>query len=70
MDRRAERQLNTGDRIQLVHPIVGVPVGTRGVVLQRFTFDPFYDVCFDGHLRPRLVNKHDLVAAPTEAKIA
>ena len=47
-------------------PIAGVVVGTQGTILRRFTFDPVYDVCFDGYPAPRLVNKRDLAPAPPE----
>jgi hypothetical protein len=67
---RTEQSLHTGDRIRLIHAIMGVEVGTQGVVLQCFTFDPFYDICFDGYPSPRLVNKHDLVAAQKQASVA
>ena len=67
---RKEQSLQTGDRIRLIHAIIGVEVGTQGVVLQCFTFDPFYDICFDGYPSPRLVNKHDVVAAPKQASVA
>jgi len=70
MNTQAKRPLNTGDRIQLIHPIIGVAVGTRGRVMRCFTFDPFYDVCFDGYAAPRLVNKHDLAAALPETATA
>jgi hypothetical protein len=72
MDTRtfAERPLKVGDRVQLIHPIIGVSAGTWGVVLRRFTFDPLYDICFDGYAGRRLVNKHDLAAAPPETAIA
>ena len=58
-------QLKKGDRVQLIHPIVGVAVGTRGMVLRCFAFDPLYDVFFDGYPSPRLVNKGDLAAVPS-----
>jgi hypothetical protein len=61
-------RLGEGDRIQLIRPIAGVAVGTRGVILRRFTFDPLCDVRFDGHAAPRLVNTRDL--APAEALTA
>jgi hypothetical protein len=67
---RTEQSLHTGDRIQLIHALTGVTIGTQGVVLQCFAFDPFYDICFDGYPSPRLVNKHDLVAAQKEASVA
>ena len=62
---RAAPQLNQGDSIQLIHPIAGVAVGTRGIILRRFTFDPLCDVRFDGFVAPRLVNTRNL--APAEA---
>lgn len=66
---RAAPQLKKGDRVQLIRPIAGLMVGTRGIILQRFTFDPLYDVCFDGYAAPRLVNKRDLAPAPAEAPL-
>jgi len=57
-------QLKKGDYVQLIRPIAGVAVGTQGTILRRFTFDPLYDVCFDGYPEPRLVNKRDLAVAP------
>lgn len=60
----AAPQLKTGDAIQLIHPIKGVAAGTRGTILYRFTFDPFYDVRFDGYAMPRLVRKRDVAPAP------
>ena len=41
----------------------GVAVGTRALILRRFTFDPLYDVCFDGYPGPRLVNRRDLAVS-------
>ena len=67
VDTRAKRELKVGDRIELIQPISGVAVGTQGTVLRRFTFDPFYDICFDGYAEPRLVNKRELVATLPEA---
>jgi hypothetical protein len=64
MDTPAEQLLNIGDRIQLIQPMRGVVVGTQGTILRRFTFDPLYDICFDGYPAPRLVNKQDLIAIP------
>ena len=63
-------QLQIDDRVQLIHPVIGVVVGTRGTILQRFLFDSFYDICFDGYPAPRLVNKRDVTAAPEEASVA
>jgi len=63
---RAATQLKTGDRVHLIRPIAGLRVGTPGIILRRFTFDPLYDVCFDGHSMPRLVNPRDLAPAPLE----
>jgi hypothetical protein len=63
-------QLKTGDSVQLIRPIAGVAVGTRGIILYRFTFDPFYDVRFDGYAAPRLVHKRDVALAPLEAVTA
>ena len=60
----AAPQLKTGELVELIRPITGVPAGTRGIILQRFTFDPFYDVHFDGYAMPRLVNKRDVAPAP------
>ncbi len=62
---RAASQLKIGDRVQLIRPIAGVAVGTRGTILRRFTFDPLCDVCFDGYAAPRFVTMRDL--APAEA---
>jgi hypothetical protein len=59
-------QLKKGDCVQLIRPIAGVAVGTQGTILQRFTFDAFCDVCFDGYPRPRLVNKRDLAGVPKQ----
>src|SRR5262245_51523529 len=63
-------QLKTGDLIELIRPIPGVAAGTRGIILRRFTFDSLYDVRFDGHAGPRLVNKRDVAPAPMEAPTA
>jgi hypothetical protein len=63
---QAAPQLKKGDSVQLIRPIAGVAVGTQGTILHRFTFDPLYDVCFDGYPAPRLVNKRDLAPAPPE----
>jgi hypothetical protein len=63
---RETPELHIGDRIQLVHPIIGVAAGTRGCVLRCYTFDPLYDICFDGYAAPRLVNKRDVTAALSE----
>jgi hypothetical protein len=41
-----------GGSIQLIRPIAGVAVGTRGIILRRFTFDRLYDVWFDGYAAP------------------
>jgi hypothetical protein len=65
---RAAPQLKKGDRVQLIRPIAGVAVGTRGIILRRFTFDSLYDVWFDGYAAPRLVNTREL--APAEALTA
>ncbi|HJZ48683.1 MAG TPA: hypothetical protein VKE41_16010 [Roseiflexaceae bacterium] len=66
----ADSQLKQGDYVQLTRPIAGVAVGTRGTILRRFTVDPLYDVWFDGHSRPRLVNKRDVAPVPPEAATA
>jgi len=66
----AEPQLNMGDAIRLIRPIAGVAAGTRGIFLRRFTFDPLYDVWFDGSAAPRLVHKRDVAPAPPEASTA
>jgi hypothetical protein len=60
----AAPQLKTGDLIQLIRPTAGVVAGTRGIILYGFTFDPFYDVRFDGYAGPRLVHKCDVAPAP------
>lgn len=60
-------RLREGDRIQLLRPITGVATGTEGTILYSFAFDSFYDVCFDGYPRPRLVNKRDLTRAELHA---
>lgn len=62
----AQPQWAAGNRIQLVRPITGVAAGTCGTVLGRFTFDLFYDVCFDGYGAPRLVDKWNLAPAPVD----
>ncbi|HJZ50286.1 MAG TPA: hypothetical protein VKE41_24115 [Roseiflexaceae bacterium] len=67
---RAAPQLKTGDEIQLIRPIVGVAAGTRGIILREFTFDPLYDVRFDGHAVPRLVHKRDVAPTTPEASTA
>jgi hypothetical protein len=67
---RATPQLKQGDRVQLIRPIAGLRVGTPGIILRRFTFDPLYDVWFDGYAAPRLVNPRDLAAAPLEVPTA
>jgi hypothetical protein len=59
-------QVNAGNRVQLIRPIAGVVVGTRGTILRRFQFDPLYDVYFDGYAAPRLVNPRDLAPAPPD----
>jgi len=64
------QRLRTGDRIQLIHSITGVAVGTEGTILRAFAFDSFYDVCFDGYPAPRLVTKRDLAPALPQASIA
>jgi len=63
---RLELKLNAGDRVELIRPIAGVAVGTQGTILRRFTFEPFYDICFDGYCMPRLVKTHDLAPAPAD----
>jgi hypothetical protein len=63
-------RLGEGDLIELIRPIAGVAVGTRGIILRQFTFDPLYDVRFDGYALPRLVSKRDVVPAPKEASTA
>jgi hypothetical protein len=67
---RAAPQLNKGDSVQLIHPIAGVALGTWGVILRRFTFDPLCDVWFDGYAAPRLVNTRDVAPAPLEVPTA
>jgi len=66
----AAPQLKTGDLVQLVRPTAGVPAGTRGIILYGFSFDPFYDVRFDGYAMPRLVNKRDVALAPLKVPTA
>jgi hypothetical protein len=63
-------RLGEGDRIQLIRPIAGVAAGTRGIILRQFTFDPLYDVWFDGSSMPRLVYKRDVAPAPLEIPTA
>ena len=67
---RAAPQLKKGDSVQLIRPIAGVAVGTRGIILRRFTFDPLSDVWFEGYSAPRLVNTRDLAPTPAEASTA
>jgi hypothetical protein len=50
--------------------MVGVAVGTAGTILHGFAFDSFYDVCFDGYPRPRLVTMRDLARAPQNESTA
>jgi hypothetical protein len=67
---RTQPQLKKGDGVQLIRTFAGIVVGIRGIILRRFTFDPLYDVCFEGYARPRLVNKRDVAPAPPEASTA
>jgi hypothetical protein len=71
MDTRAlANRLREGDRVQLIHPISGVAVGTEGTILYGFAFDSFYDVCFDGYSMPRLVSGRKLTRALPNASMA
>ena len=63
----ARPQWSAGSRIQLIRPIIGVMSETRGTILRRFTFDSFYDVCFDGYETPRLVDAWNLAPEPVES---
>jgi hypothetical protein len=63
-------RLREGDLVELIRPIAGVAAGTRGIFLMQFTFDPLYDVRFDGYAMPRLVNKRDVAPIPPEAATA
>jgi hypothetical protein len=64
--RRATPQLKQGDYVELIHPIAGLAPGTRGTILRRFTFDPLYDIFFDGYPWPRLVSPRFLAPASRE----
>jgi hypothetical protein len=66
----AAPQLKIGDVVQLIRPIAGVAAGTRGIILGQFTFDPLYDVRFDGYAVPRLVHKRDVVPTTPETSTA
>jgi hypothetical protein len=67
---QAAPQLKTGDVVELIQPIAGVAVGTRGIIVGQFTFDLLYDVRFDGYVMPRLVRKRDVVRASLEVPTA
>ena len=63
-------RLREGDRVQLIHPIAGVAVGTAGTILREYAFESFYDVDFDGYGMPHLVDKRKLTRAALNASAA
>jgi hypothetical protein len=61
-----EQQFRVDDRVQLIRTFAGVAVGTYGTIVTRFTLQSLYDVRFDGHTTPRIVEARYLAPAPPE----
>jgi hypothetical protein len=59
-------QLRAGDRVQLIVAQPGIAVGAIGTVVSRFVSSFSYDVQFDGHSIPRVIDGRYLAPAPAE----
>jgi hypothetical protein len=59
-----EQQFRAGDRVQLIRAFDGIAAGTYGTILTQFTLQHLYDVRFDGHTTPRIVEGRYLAPAP------
>ena len=62
----SEPQFLIGDRVQLLSPLEGVPLGTFGTVVTSFEGSLFYDVRFDGHAGVRVVEGGKLALVQRE----
>ena len=60
------QQFREGDRVRLIRRFAGVPIGTYGTILTKFTLQPLYDVRFDGHKAPHIIEASYLELAPPE----
>jgi hypothetical protein len=60
------QQFKEGDHVQLIWAFAGVAVGTYGTILTQFASQPLYNVRFDGHTEPRIVQGSYLAPAPPE----
>jgi hypothetical protein len=63
---QSEHQFKAGDRVQLIRSFADVAVETYGTIVTRFTLQSLYDVRFDGHSSPRIVEGRCLAPAPPE----
>jgi hypothetical protein len=56
-----------GDRVQLIRPFGTVAVGTYGTILTRFLGSSLYDVRFDGHEAPCIIQENYLAPVPPDS---
>jgi hypothetical protein len=59
-----DQHFRAGDRVQLIRAFGGVVAGTYGTILTRFIVQRLYDVRFDGHNQPRIVQGRYLAPVP------
>jgi hypothetical protein len=59
-----DQHFRAGDRVQLIRALDDIAAGTYGTIVTRFTLQRLYDVRFDGHPTPRIVEGSYLAPAP------
>jgi hypothetical protein len=52
--------------VQLIRPFGNIAVGTYGTILTRFLGSSLYDVRFDGHKAPCIIQENYLAPVPPD----